>query len=199
MTRLLLVSGSQRRESLNARLLRHLAEPLEGRCDIELLEPQDVDLPLFNQDLEADPAVMRRVHSVHQRFQRCHGLIVASPEYNGQLTPYLKNLIDWVSRLAYIDTRFVNPFIDRPVLLCSASSGWSGGALAIPQARSLFGYVGCLVIGDTVCVPNAGQAWTDAGYMFDPFFDEQIQIATERVLRLADDFARAHPSVGTPP
>ena len=199
MTRLLLVSGSQRRESLNARLLRHLAEPLEGRCDIELLEPQDVDLPLFNQDLEADPAVMRRVHSVHQRFQRCHGLIVASPEYNGQLTPYLNNLIDWVSRLAYIDTRFVNPFIDRPVLLCSASSGWSGGALAIPQARSLFGYVGCLVIGDTVCVPNAGQAWTDAGYMFDPFFDEQIQIATERVLRLADDFARAHPSVGTPP
>ena len=199
MTRLLLVSGSQRRESLNARLLRHLAEPLEGRCDIELLEPQDVDLPLFNQDLEADPAVMRRVHSVHQRFQRCHGLIVASPEYNGQLTPYLKNLIDWVSRLAYIDTRFVNPFIDLPVLLCSASSGWSGGALAIPQARSLFGYVGCLVIGDTVCVPNAGQAWTDAGYMFDPFFDEQIQIATERVLRLADDFARAHPSVGTPP
>ena len=199
MTRLLLVSGSQRRESLNARLLRHLAEPLEGRCDIELLEPQDVDLPLFNQDLEADPAVMRRVHSVHQRFQRCHGLIVASPEYNGQLTPYLNNLIDWVSRLAYIDTRFVNPFIDLPVLLCSASSGWSGGALAIPQARSLFGYVGCLVIGDTVCVPNAGQAWTDAGYMFDPFFDEQIQIATERVLRLADDFARAHPSVGTPP
>ena len=85
------------------------------------------------------------------------------------------------------------------MLLCSASSGWSGGALAIPQARSLFGYVGCLVIGDTVCVPNAGQAWTDAGYMFDPFFDEQIQIATERVLRLADDFARAHPSVGTPP
>lgn len=199
MTRLLLVPGSQRRESLNARLLRHLAEPLGGRCDIELLEPQDVDLPLFNQDLEADPAVMRRVHSVHQRFQHCHGLIVASPEYNGQLTPYLKNLIDWVSRLAYIDTRFVNPFIDRPVLLCSASSGWSGGALAIPQARSLFGYVGCLVIGDTVCVPNAGQAWTDAGYMFDPFFDEQIQMATERVLRLADDFARAHPSAGTPP
>ena len=188
---LLLVSGSQRAASYNARLLTDLAGRLQGLCTIDVLAPEQVDLPLFNQDLETDPEVVRRVASVHRRFAASHGLIVATPEYNGQLPPYLKNLVDWVSRLAYIDADRANAFVDRPVLLCSASTGWSGGALAIPPARALFGYVGCVVIGDTVNVPHAASAWTGDGYAFDDALHDQIDAALTRILRLATDFARA--------
>jgi NAD(P)H-dependent FMN reductase len=190
MTTLLLVSGSQRRESLNARLLSDLADRLAVRCTVDSLEPAEVGLPLFDQDLERDSAVVGRVAALHRRFSGSDGIIVASPEYNGQLPPYLKNLIDWVSRLAYVDGRFCSPFRDRPVLLCSASTGWSGGAVAIPHARALFGYVGCLVIGDTVCIPHADQAWNGDGYAFDPLFDSQVDAAIEQVLQLAAAFAQ---------
>jgi len=187
--RLLLVGGSQRAESLNTRLLDNLACRLNRRCDVDRLLPSQVDLPLFNQDLETQPDVLARVSSVHGRFSASHGLIVATPEYNGQLPPYLKNLIDWVSRLPYIDPSQANPFIDRPVLLCSASTGWSGGTLAIPHARALFGYVGGVVIGDTICVPQASQIWTSEGYAFGPAFDAQIDAALARIARLALEFA----------
>ena len=188
---LLLVPGSQRVESYNARLLKHLSVRLRGCCTVDLLAPEHVDLPLFNQDLETDPDVLRRVAAVHRRFAASHGVIVATPEYNGQLPPYLKNLVDWVSRLAYIEAGRTNPFVDRPVLLCSASTGWSGGALAIPPARALFGYVGCVVIGDTIGIPHASHAWTGDGFAFDEVVDEQINAALTRIIRLATDFAHA--------
>jgi chromate reductase len=195
---LLLLAGSQRAASYNARLVADLAMRLQGCCTVDVLAPEQVDLPLFNQDLEADPETVRRVAAVHRRFAASHGLIVATPEYNGQLPPYLKNLVDWVSRLAYIEAGRPNAFVDRPVLLCSASTGWSGGALAIPPARALFGYLGCVVIGDTIGVPHAASAWTGDGYAFDDAVDDQINTALTRILRLATDYSRAAAMAMTP-
>jgi len=192
--RLLLVPGSARLASYNARLLDDFSLRLAGRCELDLLLPGQVDLPIFNEDLEADPAVMARVTALHRRFARCHGLIVSSPDYNGQLPAYLKNLIDWVSRLAYINPRHANPFVDRPVLLCSASTGSSGGAVAIPHARALFGHIGCVVVGDTVCIAHAGQAWAGDGFAFADPVHEQIDAALERVLRLAQAFEATSPA-----
>ena len=146
------------------------------------------NLPLFNQDLENDPAVRAQVAELHQAFVACDGIVVASPEYNGQLTPYLKNMIDWVSRLAYIDSSFDNPFVDKPVLLCSVSTGNSGGSVGIPFARALFGYVGGIVFGEALCVPFAHQAWTEAGYFFDGEFEDRIQSVSQRFAEQAHSF-----------
>ncbi len=187
MTRLLLISGSLRRDSFNTRLLHHVSRHLVGHCTVDFLDPSEVSLPLFDQDLELTPTVVKQVADLHRRIAGSDGLIVSSPEYNGQLPPYLKNLVDWVSRMGYIDASFGNAFCDRPVLLCSASTGWSGGSGAIPSARALFGYVGALVIGDTVCVPYAQQGWTDeAGFLFDQPFEDRISAACQRVLALVN-------------
>jgi NAD(P)H-dependent FMN reductase len=191
---LLLVSGSRRAESLNARLLRELGRRVGERSALDVLHPAEVSLPIFDQDLEADPAVVEHVATLHRRFEASDALLIASPEYNGQLPAYLKNLVDWVSRLPYVDPRFENPFLNRPVLLCGASTGWSGGAVAIPHARALFGYVGCLVIGETVCVPYADQAWTGDGFAFDPIFDAHIDAAIDRTVDLAAAHSKARPS-----
>jgi chromate reductase len=101
----------------------------------------------------------------------------------------LKNMIDWVSRLAYIDPAFENPFIDKPVLLCSASTGGSGGAMGIPSARALFGYVGGIVFGETVCLPFAHQAWTEAGYFFEDEFEMRLQHVSQRFAKQAATFS----------
>jgi len=186
MTTLLLVSGSQRRDSFNGRLLRDIAARVAGRCSIDTLEPHEVDLPLFNQDLETDSSVVARVLQSYRRFEASHGIIVASPEYNGQPTPYLKNLIDWVSRLPHVDGQFANPFLGRPLLLCSASTGWSGGGAGMAHARALFAHVGCVVMGDSINVPHAAEAWTGTAFAFDPFFDAEIDGAIHQIVRLAD-------------
>lgn len=193
-TTLLLLSGSLRRDSYNTRLLRHLARHLDGRCGFDMPQPDELDLPLFNEDLEQHAALHARVLALHRRLAACDGIIVASPEYNGQPGACLKNLIDWVSRLAYLDARLAHPFLDLPVLLCSASTGWSGGAVALPHARALFGYVGALVNGETICVPYADQAWDGEAYQFDPFFSQQTDACAQRFLQLVRRCAHARPA-----
>jgi hypothetical protein len=61
----------------------------------------------------------------------------------------------------------------------------------MPHARALFGYVGCLISGDSICVPYADQAWTGNGYVFEPFFDEHIDATTDRFLQLVQALAYA--------
>jgi NAD(P)H-dependent FMN reductase len=190
MSTLLLISGSQRRESWNARLLDHLAFSLQWQCAVDLLETRSMGLPLFDQDLEADADVLATLTALHQRFSQCSGIIVACPEYNGQATPLLKNTIDWVSRLAHIDARFGNPFLNKPVLLCSASTGWSGGALVIQNLRNLFGYLGAVVIGPSIGIARAPDQWTADGFQFDGTTESQVEAALSTLLQWTEHFRK---------
>jgi len=184
MKKLFLISGSQRQDSINTRLLICLASVLQDHFSLDLLQPNSVELPLFNQDLEKTPALIRRVAEMHLRIKECHGIVVASPEYNGQVSPFLKNTIDWISRLAFLNCAIGNPFLDKPVLLCSASTGSGGGVLGIQSARALFSYVGCLVTGDAICLPFADQLLTPKGFDFPPHIEEQIAFSVNRFVRL---------------
>jgi NAD(P)H-dependent FMN reductase len=164
-------------------LLDHLAFSLQWQCAVDLVEPRSIGLPLFDQDLESDADVLKSLTKLHQRFTACSGIIVACPEYNGQATPLLKNTIDWVSRLAHIDTRFDNPFLNKPVLLCSASTGWGGGALVIQNLRSLFGYLGAVVMGPSIGIARSHDQWTVDGFEFDGATDCQIEDALSALLQ----------------
>lgn len=194
MTQLLLLSGSQRQASFNTRLLHHLTPYLEAGASVVLAQSCAQDLPMFNQDTEHEPTVKSQVAAWHRMLMGCDGVVVASPEYNGQLTAYLKNIVDWVSRLVYIDPAFQNPFLDKPILLTSASTGGSGGSVGLPSARALFGYVGGVVFGESICVPYAHQAWTDMGYFFEPEFEDCLQNVCQRFVALTQAQVKAKSS-----
>jgi NAD(P)H-dependent FMN reductase len=164
----------------------------------DFVAPNQVSLPIFDQDDEGDPEIIRQVRALHARFSAADALVVASPEYNGQLTAYLKNTIDWVSRLAYIDESIENPFLDRPLLLCSASTGGSGGAVGIASARAMFGHVGCMVLGETICVPHVESAWTGSGFMFDPQFETWLAGTVRKLLDIATATNRTRRPHATP-
>jgi len=180
--RLLLFPGSLRRESYQRRLIEYIRPSLADHCEADILE---ADLPLFNQDLEQDPFVIARVEAVHRRFTVADGFVIASPEYNGHVSPYLKNTVDWVSRLSRIDPRFADsrPFRGKPLLLASASTGWTGGLLGLRDARTLFGYLGCLVQAEQICVSDAAHWSSEGSFRFEPAFADDIA-------RMLGDFRR---------
>ena len=144
------------------------------------LQTSDLDWPLFNQDLEQQTQWQQAVLKAHHQIAQADALIVASPEFNGMVTPFLKNSVDWLSRLAYIRPDVSNPFLDKPILLCSASTGGSGGAMGLVSARALFSYVGACVFGQTLTLPWAPQFWTDAGYLLP---EDQQEIAQDALTR----------------
>lgn len=177
MRRVLILPGSARGASLNRRLARDLARALRPRFDVDLVDPADVELPLFNQDREHDPAVRPILKALHGRLLDADGLLVVSPEYNGSLSTYLKNTIDWVSRLARIESQhgYPNPFQGKPVLLACATAGWTGGRLGLQSAAQLFTYLGGRVWPESILLPCAGEAWDDDGVLIDPFFGAHMQ------------------------
>jgi len=169
MKKVLIFPGSQRVSSLNIRLAKQISGMLQAEIRIDFLQPDEVDLPIFNQDIERHTETIDKVYSIYQRFHQADGFLVASPEYNGSVSPYLKNTIDWVSRLQRISPdQFTNPLQEKPLLLASAAAGSSGGILGLQAARQIFTYLGCMVLAEQICVPRAYMAWNDDGIIEDP-------------------------------
>lgn len=196
LPRLLLFPASLRRQSHQRRLLRYFVPVIDASCEIDILESGDVHLPLFDQDLEDSDAVRTAVIGLHDRFNAADGLIVASPEYNGHVSAYLKNTVDWVSRLSRIDPRYAasNPFQGRPVFLASASTGWTGGILGLQNARSVFSYLGCMVVADQICVSDAEQWVVEDDYQFDGGFADHIRNVLTRFVALVGSLQSARAS-----
>lgn len=194
--RLLLFPASLRQNSHQRRLIDYCSAAIGASCRIDILAPEQVNLPLFNQDLERTPAVLGHVAALRDRFAAADGLIVSSPEYNGHVSPYLKNTIDWISRLARIDPDNAgpDPFQDKPLLLASASTGWTGGILGLRDARTLFSYLGCLVSADQICVSDAGRWSEDGQFRFEPGFTAYIEQALSNFIRIAG--ALRNPAAG---
>lgn len=182
MLNILLFPASLRAHSYNRLLVDYLVGFLGKECNIDMLSPGEFTLPLFNQDMESSEDVVAQVARVYQRFAKADGLIVASPEYNGHVSPYLKNTLDWVSRMPRIRSRdyAANPFLNKPLLLASASTGWTGGLLGLQDARSLFGYLGCLVMQNQLCVSNAADVFSGENINFDPNYANYLKNSVEQ-------------------
>ena len=183
MKKILIFPGSQRKQSLNRRLANHFESLLKSEFEVEILEPDNVDLPLFNQDLENNTDVLDQVKTVYEHFLNADGLIVVSPEYNGSVSPYLKNTVDWVSRLPRIlaEQGCINPFHHKPMLLASATPGRSGGVLGLQSARNVFSYLGSLILAEQITLPYAAEAWGDDGALIDPYLNVYIEQTLNRL------------------
>lgn len=166
MSHVMFITGSLRQGSYNSKLLGYLETLLPWDYTVDFLGADAATLPLFNEDLETDPKILAACHSIHERFASAQGFLIATPEYNGQVTAYLKNTIDWVSRLSFVDETKMNPFLDKTVLLSSSTSGHRGGQLAANSARNLMAYVGATVIGGAIGINNAAEKWI--GSTFQP-------------------------------
>jgi NAD(P)H-dependent FMN reductase len=186
MPRILLFPGSLRRQSYQLRLAGYLAELIGHRVDIDLLLAHEVDLPLFNQDLEHDPEILKKLVHLHQRFSAAQGIIVVSPEYNGHVAPYLKNTVDWISRLPRIDSTFSSEhaFYGKAVLLSSATTGASGGHLGLRDARTIFSYLGCLVCPEQICIPYIENHLKEQQLHFDTPLAHYIQTVVANFIAL---------------
>ena len=160
---ILAFAGSLRKESLNKKLCHNavLAARALG-AQVNELELSDFPLPIYDGDLEASEGIPENARKLKQLFAQHDALIIASPEYNGGITPVLKNTIDWISRPDGSDHQ---PFKDKWIALMAASPGGLGGIRALPNVRFILSGLGCLVIPDQFALAKAGEAFNSEGLL----------------------------------
>lgn len=145
--RVLGIPGSLRAGSLNAQLLRLVAEELPEGVELELLDGL-ADVPAFDEDLEDDaPFAVARLKD---EIASADAILIATPEYNGSIPGFLKNALDWVSRPVA-----ASPIRSKPVAVIGASPGQFGGVWAQGELKKVVGVMGARVLDVELAVAKA--------------------------------------------
>jgi len=159
--RILGISGSLRRESHNASLLRAASKRLPPGVELELFAGLP-EVPLYNEDDDIDPAPVGAAE-LRSAIAQADGLLIATPEYNGSLSGVLKNAIDWASR----------PFPDnalkgKPVAVIGASTGLFGAVWAQADTRKILAIAGADVLDGELPVGQAHAILSPDGAITEP-------------------------------
>src|SRR5215210_1334998 len=109
--------GSLRKESWNRKMANALAAMAPAPLNLSVVEIGQ--LPLFNQDFEANPP--QAMQDFKQRIKAANAVLFVTPEYNRSVPGVLKNAIDVASR-PYGDSAWDR----KPCAVISVSSGSLG-------------------------------------------------------------------------
>jgi chromate reductase len=159
-------AGSLRKGSYNRSLLRAALELVPREAKLEIFDLEGI--PLFNQDLENQPA--EKVKEFKARIRAADAILIATPEYNYSIPGVLKNAIDCASR-PYGD----NAFAHKPVAIMGASVGMMGTGRAQYHLRQCFVFLTCFALNQPeVMVPFAPEKIDRDGKVTDPKTREMI-------------------------
>ena len=167
--RILILSGSTRGGSYNTKLAE-LAQKRLAQLDAEptRISLADHVLPLYDGDLESRNGVPEAAVKLRDLFQAHHGVFIAAPEYNAGITPVLKNMIDWVSRVRGEAEAPLAAFRNRVFAVSAASPGGYGGMRGLIALRQVLELgLGALVIPEQVAVSRAHEAFATDGSLTD--------------------------------
>ena len=152
-------AGSLRQGSYNRAILRAAEEMVPSEATLEIFDLAGI--PLFNQDLENQPA--ERVKEFKAAIRAADALLIATPEYNYSMPGVLKNALDSASR-PYGD----NALDGKPVAIMGASMGMLGSARAQYHLRQSCVFLNMYPLNlPEVMVPFAQQKIDDKGRLTD--------------------------------
>jgi chromate reductase, NAD(P)H dehydrogenase (quinone) len=174
---ILVFGGSARKESLNKKLAKVAAESAtRAGAAVTLVDMRDYPIPLYDGDLEAESGVPETARALRRLMASHQGLIIASPEYNGFITPLLKNTLDWISRPDGQEDGLAL-YRDKVALVLAASPGGFGGMRSLNLIRQLLANLGVIVLPDQLAIPHAHQAFAANGTLAD----EKQQASLDRM------------------
>ena len=149
-----IIVGSLRKDSINRKVARSICGLKGDDLNCTILEIGD--LPLYNQDLDANPP--EQWTRFRQQVAEADGILFCTPEYNRGVPGVLKNAVDIGSR-----PYGQSVFHKKPGAIVSASPGSIGGFGANHQLRQA-----CVFLD----MPVMQQPEAYLGHVTDDSFDE---------------------------
>ncbi len=168
-----IIVGSLREGSINRKVARSICALRGDNLDCSMIEIGD--LPLYNQDLDADPP--EQWARFRKQIAEADGVLFCSPEYNRGVPGVLKNAIDVGSR-----PYGQSVFDKKPAAIVTASPGSIGGFGANHQIRQA---------GVFLNMPMMQQPEAYLGHVNDDSFDADGKLKEGGLKELVTTLAHA--------
>lgn len=153
MKKIIAFAGSNSKTSINKQLVVYTSSLVDD-VEVEVLDLNDFDLPLYGIDLENEKGIPDDAHRFLNLIKSSDGIILSLAEHNGAYATVFKNLFDWISR---IDGKL---WSEKPMLLMATSPGARGGATVLEIAKGRFQYMGGNIVSD-FSFPSFGNNFSD--------------------------------------
>ncbi len=165
--KILAFAGSSRIASFNKKLVKFAAEGAKkAGAEVRYIDLLDYPMPLFNEDLETVEGLPQKVVEFKHLLREHQGFLISCPEYNGSITPLLKNTIDWASR-PELNEKPLSCFKGKVAALLAISPGGLGGIRGLVHVRAILEGIGVFVIPEQKAIPHAAQAFDESGQLKD--------------------------------
>lgn len=122
-------AGSNSTKSINKQLATY-ATTLFDNAEIEILDLNDYEMPLFSVDREAASGHPKEAYDFLDKIASADKIVLSLAENNGNYSTAFKNVFDWCSRIKK------DVFQSKPMLLMATSPGGRGGAGVLEIAKS---------------------------------------------------------------
>jgi chromate reductase, NAD(P)H dehydrogenase (quinone) len=176
------VVGSNRRDSINKKLAQALAGLGAGKADFSVVQIDD--LPMYNQDHEAD--LPKPVARFKAEIATADLVLFVTPEHSRSIPAVLKNAIDWGAR-----PWGQNSWTGKTVAVTGASIGAIGTAIAQNHLKGILLAQGTKVAAGEVFLTFRDGLIDDAGNVTDESTRKFLQGFVDQFLALAPQSAAA--------
>ena len=144
--RILAFAASNSSKSINKQLVAHAADVLKADiitdADIEMLDINDYEMPIYSSDREEAGGIPDLAHQFAAKIGAADAPLISFAEHNGYYSAAYKNLFDWTSR---IDGKV---YQDKPMVILATSPGPGGAASVLGSAKTSAPYFGADVKAD---------------------------------------------------
>ena len=171
------IVGSNRKDSINRRYAKALAKLGAARFDSNFVRIDD--LPLFNQDHEANlpPEVAR----FKDEIKRADGVLIVTPEHDRSTPTVLNNAVHWGAR-----PFGTSVWPGKPGFITGTTPGAIGTALAQQHLRSVMLGLGMTLMGGEAYVSNKQGLFDDDGNIGDETTQKFLQGFVDRFATLVE-------------
>lgn len=125
--KILAFAASTHNKSINKQLV-HYASQLLDKVQVEILDLNDYELPLYSQDKEDELGHPQLAKDFLAKIGDSDGVLISFAEHNGSYAVGYKNIFDWCSRIE------PKVFQNKPMVLLATSPGSMGGASVLAAA-----------------------------------------------------------------
>lgn len=126
-------AASNSKKSINKQLVTYAAGLLEN-AEVEILDLNDYELPIFSVDKEAELGQPDLAKEFVNKIGASDALIISFAEHNGSYSVAYKNIFDWCSRIEK------KVFQNKPMVLLSTAPGPGGAASVLAAATNSAAY-----------------------------------------------------------